>query len=392
MRLPTLLRSRTVRTPGIIGIARMDKRTRSLRGRLRRGDIAIIDHVDIDRAAAELLVDAGVAVVLNLAPSISGRYPNLGPAYLLDAGVLLVDQVDPDVFAAVNDGEAIRVDGGNVYRDEILVGSGVVQTKESVAAAFEAAKDGIATQMAAFSANAVEHLKVERALLTDGEGIPRVRTSIARRHVVVVSKAFDHRRELRALRSYIREHSPVLIGVDGGADALLDAGHRPDMVVADVENTSDRALRSGAELVVHTGRRGPLAGSDRLDQLGLTHATFVADCTAHDAALLLAHHAHADLIVTVGTPSSLIEFFDRGRSAMASSFLTQLAVSGDLIDAKALAVLYQHRMRGWWVLLLLLICVAVVAGAILTTPVGQDWYDHLHDWSVQGYDWARGRM
>jgi uncharacterized membrane-anchored protein len=392
MRFPPLMRSRTSRTLGIVGIARMDKRTRNLRGRLRRGDIAIIDHVDIDRGAAEMLADAGVTAVLNLAPSTSGRYPNLGPAYLVSAGIVLVDQVDVDVFAAVNEGEPIRVHEGNVYRDEILIGAGVVQTKASVAAAFENAKDGIATQMAAFSANAVEHLKAERALLTDGDGVPEVRTPISRRHVVVVSKAFDHRRELRALKGYIREHSPVLIGVDGGADALLDAGHRPDIVVADLENTSERALRSGAELVVHTSRRGAVSSSDRLEHLGLTHATFVADCTAHDAALLLAHHSNADLIVTVGTPSSLIEFFDRGRSAMASSFLTQLAVSGDLINAKALAVLYRHRVRGWWVFLVLLVCIAVVAGAILTTPVGQDWYDHVRDWSVQGYDWTRGRV
>jgi uncharacterized membrane-anchored protein len=391
MRLPSLLRSRTPIVPGIVGVARMDKRTQNLRGRIQRGDIAVIDHVDLDRAAAELLVESGVSVVLNIAPSISGRYPNLGPAHLLAAGVTLVDYVDADVFTAVSDGEVIRVDGDDIYRDGQLIGSGVRQTMESVDAAFEAAKDGIATQMAAFSANAVEHLRSERELLTDGEGIPAVRTKLAGRHALVVSKAFGYRRELASIRGYIKDNTPVLIGVDAGADALLDAGYKPDLIVADIDTVSDRALRCGAEVVAHAGRTGQVRGADRLDHLGIGHQKFVASCTPHDAALLLAHFANSELIVTVGNHSSLIEFFDRGRSAMASEFLTRLVVSSGLVHATAVGALYRRRIRAWWVLLFLVVSVAAVAAAILTTPVGQGWYDHIQHWSIAAYDWVRSR-
>jgi uncharacterized membrane-anchored protein len=371
---------------------RIDKRTRNLRGRLQRGDIAVIDHVDLDQAAAELLVESGVSVVLNIAPSISGRYPNLGPAHLLDAGVELVDYVDPELFTIVVDGEVIRVDGDDIYRDGQLVASGVRQTKESVDAAFEAAKDGIATQIAAFSANAVEHLRSERELLTDGEGIPAIRTRLAGRHALVVSKAFGYRRELAAIRGYIKDNAPVLIGVDAGADALLAAGYKPDLIVADIDSVSDRALRCGAEVVAHAGRTGHVRGADRLDHLGVTHETFVAGCTPHDAALLLAYYAKSDLIVTVGSHSSLIEFFDRGRSAMASEFLTRLVVSGRLVHATAVGALYRRRIRAWWVLLFLVVSIAAVASAILTTPVGQGWYDHAHHWSIQAYHWVERRV
>jgi uncharacterized membrane-anchored protein len=392
MRLPSLLRSRTPVDSGIVGVARMDKRTQHLSGRIQRGDIAIIDHVDLDRAAAELLVEAGVAVVLNVAPSISGRYPNLGPAHLLDAGIVLVDHVDADVFTMLSEGDVLRVNGDEVYHDGQCVASGVRQTSESIAAAFEAAKDGIANQMAAFSANAVEHLRSERELLTDGEGIPSIRTELSGRHVLVVSKAFDYRRELTAIRAYIKDTAPVIVGVDAGADALLDAGYRPDLVIADIEMVSDRALRCGAEVIAHAGRTGHIRGADRLESLGVTYATFVASCTPHDAALLLAHYGDCDLIVTVGTHSSLIEFFDRGRSAMASEFLTRLVVSGRLVDSTAVAALYRRRLRWWWMVLFLLVSVAAVSAAILTTPVGQDWYDHVRAWSTEGYDWVRSRI
>lgn len=376
MNLSSLRRARPAGS-GVSGPARLDRRTRSLAKRLRPGDVAVIDHVDLDSAAAQGLVAAGVVAVVNVAPSVSGRYPSLGAAVLLKAGVVLLDDVGAEAFAALNDGDPVRIDGDVLYRGDIVVAAGVRQDTASIEAAMEAARDGMATQLEAFSANAVEHLRRERGLLLDGAGLPPVSTPLDGRQVLVVSKAFDYRSDLRGLATFIRENRPVLVGVDGGGDALLEAGHRPHLIVTDGEQVSERGLRCGAEVVAVAGRDGRVSGADRLDRLGVRHVTLETSGTAEDAAILLAHGHHAALIVVAGSHTTLLEFLDRGRSAMASSFLTRAAVGSSLVDASAVARLYTHRMRGWWVVLLLLIGLALVGAAIATTPVGREWWDWL---------------
>jgi uncharacterized membrane-anchored protein len=390
MKLSTLRRSHTKAPPGIIAVARADRRTRNLARRLKPGEIAVVDHIDMDRASAVALVEAGAVAVINAAPSISGRYPNLGPRHLVESGVVLVDDVGPRVLATVTDGATVRVDGANVYVGDDLVGTGARQDPRSVAAAMTSSKDGIATRLEALSANAVEHLKRERGLLLDGEGVPRLATPIDGKQVLVVVKAFDYRRDLAALKAYLRDNSPVLIGVDGGADALIAAGHRPHVVVADSDDISDAALRCGAEIILKASHDGRVTHGERIERLGLRHRTFATSCPAGDAALLLASVNGASLIVTAGMPAGLEEFLDTGRSSMASSFLTRATVGSRVADAKAVSQLYRTRVRGWLVFLAVLIALIAVGAAIATTPVGQDWWDQLTGWVGDGYDWARG--
>jgi uncharacterized membrane-anchored protein len=392
MRLSSLRRARSRTLPGITGVARLDRRTWSAVKRVRPGDVAIIDHVDIDRGAAEALVAAGVAAVVNLAPSVSGRYPCLGPAVLVDAGVALVDNVGVDAFTAVNDGDIVRVEGDCVYRGDTLVAAGVLQTRETVAAAVESSKDGLASQLEAFSANAVEHLRREQGLLLDGRGVPDVRTPFTDRQVLVVSRAYEFRRDLASLKTYIRENSPVIVGVEAGADAVLEAGFRPDVIVGELTDVSEAALRCGAEVVVRASTDGRTPSRDRLERLAVTHVTFETSGTAEDAAIVLAHTHGAALIVTAGSHSSLIEFIDRGRSGMASSFLTRAAVGSTVVDAKAVAALYRNRIRGWLVVLLVLVAIAMVSAAVFATPVGQDWWQQLSDWAGGVYDDVRAQL
>jgi uncharacterized membrane-anchored protein len=389
MKLSTLRRSHTKAPPGITAVARADRRTRNLARRLKPGEIAVVDHIDMDRASAVALVEAGAVAVVNAAPSISGRYPNLGPRHLVDSGVVLVDDVGGQVLAAVSDGVTLRVDGGSVYLGDELIGSGSRQDPRSVAAAMETSKDGIASRLEALSANAVEQLKRERGLLLDGDGVPRLATAIDGKQVLVVVKAFDYRRDLAALKAYLRDNTPVLIGVEGGADALLEAGYRPDVVIADGDDISDAALRCGAEVILKAAHDGRVTHGERVERLGLRHRTFETSCPAADAALLLAHVNGASLIVTVGMPAGLEEFLDTGRSSMASSFLTRAAVGSHVADAKAVSQLYRTRVRGWLVFLAVLVALVAVGAAIATTPVGQDWWDQLTGWLGDRYDSVR---
>jgi uncharacterized membrane-anchored protein len=370
MRLPTLRRTRTVE-PGVLsGIARRDRRTKRLVGRLRPGDIAIIDHVDIDRVAADSLVAVGVAAVLNAKPSISGRYPNLGPEVLIDAGIVLIDDLGEDVFERINDGDTVSIDGDTVLVGGEAVATGLRQDKATVATAVADAREGLSVQLEAFAANTMDYLKQERDLLLDGVGVPAVHTVMDGKHVLIVVRGYDYREDLVALRPYIREYRPVLIGVDGGADALVENGYVPDLIVGDMDSVKDETLKSGAEVVVHAYRNGHAPGSERLERLGVDSIEFPATGTSEDVAMLLADSKGASLIVAVGTHNSLVEFLDKGRSGMASTFITRLRVGAKLVDAKGVGRLYRSRVSTFQVVAL--IAAGLFALGVAMVAIGAD--------------------
>jgi uncharacterized membrane-anchored protein len=352
-------------------VARLDRRTKNLTKRLKPGDVAVIDHMDIDRVSAEALVACRVAAVVNVAPSSSGRYPNLGPEILLQAGITLLDDVGAEILGAVDEGTSVRVDGDTLYVGERPVAKGKAQTPETVAATMEEARAGLAVQLEAFAANTMEYLRQERELLLDGVGVPDIRTEIEGRQVLIVVRGYHYKEDLQTLKSYIREYRPLLMGVDGGADALLDAGYVPDLIVGDMDSVSDSALRCGAELVVHAYRDGRAPGLDRLREMGLEGVVFPATGTSEDVAMLLADDKGANLIVAVGTHATLVEFLDKGRAGMASTFLTRLRVGGKLVDAKGVSRLYRSRISNLQIFLLLLIGVLAVLVALWATPTGQ---------------------
>ena len=242
----TRQRGREPEIPGVRGVARVDARTKNLTRRLRPGEIAVIDHQDIDKVSAEALVACKPAAVVNAALSISGRYPNLGPEILLGAGIPLLDGVGDEVFREVHEGDVVRLDGDRLHVGERVVASGVLQDEDTVGAAMAEARAGLASQLEAFAANTMEYLLKERDLLLDGVGFPDLRTDLEGRHALIVVRGYDYREDLRALRPYIREYRPVLIGVDGGADALCEVGLTPDLVVGDMDSVSDEVLRCGA--------------------------------------------------------------------------------------------------------------------------------------------------
>jgi uncharacterized membrane-anchored protein len=380
------------RLPGTTGTVRVDRRTSTLVRRLRPGDIAVIDHLDLDRANAEALLDRGVVAVVNASPFISGRYPNLGPELLARSGVVLVDNVGADVFGTLHDGVQGRIHDGALYVKGEAVLSGPQLSQDDIATMMEEARGGLSTQLQSFTHNTTEFLRREQDLLLHGQGAPELKTRLEGRPVVVVVRGYDYREDLRRLKGYIREQRPVLVGVDAGADALLEAGHRPDIVVvgetglapgnrsADAGAVSDKALRGAREVVLHSDRTGRAVGSDRLDRIGVRAQNFSASGTSEDVALLLADLAGASLIVSVGTHATLTEFLDRHRSGLASTFLTRLRVGPKLVDAKGVPHLYSGRVRGWHLLAVLVAGIVALIIALAGTPVGQEWWDAVQAW------------
>jgi uncharacterized membrane-anchored protein len=392
LKLPIRHRSRPEDLAGVAGRARLDRRTKNLTKRLGMGEIAIIDHADLDRLSADALVRLHVAAVVNAAPSVTGRYPNLGPQVLVEAGIPLVDGVGPDVFSRVKEGMLVRLDGDTLYTGEEVIAKGQLQTAETVAAAMTAAKDGMAVQLHAFVANTLEYIKGEGGLLIDGIAAPELKTKIDGRHVLVVVRGPNHREDLAALRAYIREFKPVMIGVDGGADTLLEAGYCPDIIVGDMDSVSDEGLDCGAELVVHAYPDGRAPGLARVERLGLRSVLCPAEGTSEDVALLMADEKGASLIVAVGTHNTLDEFLDRGRAGYASTWLTRLRVGSKLVDAKGVSRLYRGRVSGWALMLLILAACSAILVALLVTPVGQTFFTYLGaQWDVVKY-WLSGLL
>src|SRR6266542_478152 len=330
-KVPRARRAAADDLPGLTAVARLDRRTKNLTKRIRAGEIAIIDHVDLDRMAADALITRQVGAVVNAAASISGRYPNLGPQLLVEAGIPLIDEVGPDIFAKVTEGGVVRLDGETLYADGQVIAKGTQQTLESVAAAMAEAKAGISVQREAFTANTMEYLRRERDLLLDGVGVPELNTRLEGKHVLVVVRGYHYR----------------------------------------------EALACGAELVVHAYRDGRAPGLRRLQDMGFASVVFPAAGTSEDIALLLADERDASLIVAVGTHNNLVEFLDRGRSGMSSTFLTKLRVGSKLVEPKGVSRLYQSRISGWWLLAMVLAAFVTLLAAANTSFAAHAFFEYL---------------
>jgi uncharacterized membrane-anchored protein len=351
------------------GPARLDRRTKLLTRRLKPGDVAIIDHRDIDRVSAEELVDSGARVVVNCSPSQSGRFPNPGPLLLVRGGVQLVDVEGQELFDALHEGELVSIRDGDVFRNGDRLASGRTLEADELARALAEQRGRVTQALEEFAENTMRHLREEGGVLAGAVEFPVLRTRFRDRHALVVARGPGMKRDLRIVAGYIREFRPVLIAVDGGANALLELGRKPDVIVGDMDSVTDEALRSGAEIVVHayTGN-GHAPGAPRLDRLGVPYHTVPAPGISEDLALLLAYEKGAELIVAVGTHLNLIEFLERDREGMASTFVTRLKVGEILVDAKGVSRLVSRRVGVWPLVLLALAGFGVIVTAVLVSP------------------------
>jgi uncharacterized membrane-anchored protein len=326
----------------IRGKARLGRRTKDLVKRLGPGDLAVIDHRNLDRIAAEELAATGVRATLNAAPSSDGTYPNTGPLTLVRAGVRLID-AGPELFERIAEGAELEVQGGRVRSDGALVAEGTVLEAGDLAMRLEDQRRRIDEALHDFTENTLAHLREEGGLLSGVVDLPETRTRFRDRHVLIVVRGTDHIRDLRALRAYIEDVNPILVGVDGGADAIVGEGFVPDLILGDMDSAGEDALRSGAELIVHAYPDGEAPGAERLRRLGLTHTVIPSAGTSQDVAMLLAFEKGADLIVSVGAHFNLLEFLERRRGGMSSTFLTRLRIGETLVDAKGVSHLYPPR-------------------------------------------------
>jgi uncharacterized membrane-anchored protein len=352
----------------LTGHAKLDRRTKNLVKRLSADDIAIVDHTDLDRVSAEALLESGVRVVVNVAESQSGRFPNPGPLALVRGGIRLIDVDGAGLFEDVHEGELLTVRGAGLYRNGTCLAAGRVLEELELERALAEQRGRVTEALEAFAENTMRYLREEGKLLAEGIDFPAIATRFRDRHALVVARGPGHKRDLRMVRPYIRDFKPVLIAVDGGADALLDAGYKPDVIVGDMDSLSDEALRSGAELLVHGYRDGQAPGAERAQELGVPYEVVRATGVSEDIALLLAYEKGSELIVAVGTHFNLIEFLERNRDGMSSTFVTRLKVGEILIDAKGVSRLASRQVGIWPLVLFTLAGLGAIAVAVLVSP------------------------
>jgi uncharacterized membrane-anchored protein len=350
----------------VTAVARVGRRTKDLAKRIAPGEIAVIDHKDLDRVAAETLIEANVGAIVNAAPSISGRYPNMGPLLVTAAGIPLLDNVGTQIMDRVVDGAVITIDGDELRMRGESIGTGSRQTIASLEGILDQARRTMGDELERFAENTLAYIQKEGHLLVDEPDIPDVPVDFKGRQVLIVVRGIGYKNDLAILRrsGYLQEMRPLLIGVDGGADAILEIGFRPDIIIGDMDSVSEEGLRSGAVVVVHGYADGSAPGAERLDALGVDYVVFASVGTSEDIAMLMAYEREADLIVAVGTHNSMVEFLDKGRAGMASTFLVRMKVGPILVDAKGVSRLYENRVR--MKDLMLLVLAAIVTIAVLT--------------------------
>jgi uncharacterized membrane-anchored protein len=341
------LAPRPASAPAISGAARLDRRTKLLAPRLRRGDIAVIDHPHLDRVSAEDMIAARVAAVINCSSSVSHSYPNLGPLMLVEAGIPLIDLPDDSLFERCREGQQLELRAGSVRRGGELLAQGRALELDELRAQWRSRQDEIAEALERFAINTVEHMREELELLEGRLELPPLSTELRERHVLVVVRGAGYLEDLRALRPYLRQQRPVIIAVDGAAESLLESGLRPDMIIGDMDSAGERALRCGAELVAHAYLDGRSPARERLERLGVAHTIVAAPGTSEDLAMLIAAQKGASLIVCVGAQLNLVAFLDRDRAGASSTFLTRLRIGEILVDAKGVSSLYRPSRRAF---------------------------------------------
>ncbi len=354
------------------GLVRIDRRTKNLTKRIKAGEIAVIDHPELDDVAAKSLVQLKVKAVINASPSLSEKYPNPGPLTLLKAKIPLLDNVGSEIMELLSEEQVIEIKGNSIYREEQALAQGKLLTEEEIEKHMEFIQNHMQQVTADFVMNTLTYAKNEIGLVNNEYELPPLKTVFKKRHVLIVVRGENYKEDLNAIKSYIDDMKPILIGVDGGADALKEFGYKPDLIMGDMDSVTDGLLKSGAELVVHAYKNGQAPGLERIQQLGLKAHVFKSAGTSEDIAMLIAYDLGAELIVAVGSHSNIQDFLEKGRKGMASTFLVRMKVGSRLVDAKGVSKIYNHPLKMRYLVQIILAALLPVIAVIILTPSFRD--------------------
>lgn len=358
----------------IKGKVKVDLMTKDLVKRLSSNDIAVICHEDIDEVAAQLLIEKKIKAVVNAKTSITGKYPNKGPSLLLKEGIIIIDHIGKRNFEKIAENDFLEYKNGNIFINNAFLCTANILTRAAVEAALFEAHERIEELLDDFLENTLQYAQKEKNIVLKRIITPDLKVNMNNRHVLVVARGKNYKEDLRAIRPYIEENHPILIGVDGGADALLENKYDVDIVVGDMDSISDEGLRNAKELVVHAYPDGKSPGLERISRLNLDAKVFAFPGTSEDIAMVLAYECGASLIVAVGTHSSMLDFLEKGRKGMASTLLIRMKIGSMLVDARGVGQLYRNRIRPSYIIGLIASALFPLIMVIRTSPAIQHIY------------------
>jgi len=348
---------------------KIDKKTKDLVKRIANGEIAIINHEDIDEVAANSLINKNIMAVINCQKSISGRYPNLGPSLLTKFKIPIYDVIEGEtLFDILKDEDMVEIEDNKLIFDGNYIAKLLLLSPQKINSLLNAAEKNLESELEKFIDNTLTYAHKEKDFILGKLKVPQIRTSILNKQVLIVVRGQNYKEDLSAVLSYIKEVKPVLIGVDGGGDVLLEFGFIPDIIIGDMDSVTDRCLMICKEIVVHAYPNGEAPGLMRINKLNLKATLFPAPGTSEDIAMLMAYEKGADLIVAVGTHTNMIDFLEKGRKGMASTFLVRLKVGTKLVDAKGVSKLYHNSIKPEYIWALI---VASLIPIIITMAISQ---------------------
>ncbi|MFS1512238.1 putative cytokinetic ring protein SteA [Chengkuizengella sp. SCS-71B] len=325
------------------GTVQVDKITKHLLMTIKPKQIAVIKHQNIDEIAARDIVRSKVKVVINADETMTGSYPTKGPLILLNAGIPILE-IAKDFFKLFSNGQMVKIHSSHIYVGKNQIPF-VMFTEDKYKHLIKISYKKLPVNLNSFIDNTLQYAQKEKDFVVQSLEIPKLKTILTNKPVVIVVRGKDYRNDLLAIKDFVEDINPVLIGVDGGADALLEHGYHPHLVIGDMDSISNHALLAGSELIVHAYPNGDAPGLKRIQSLGLEAKKISAAGTSEDIAMLLAYEKKAEMIITLGAHSHMIDFLEKGRKGMASTLLVRMKIGDKLIDAKGVSKLYQRKVK-----------------------------------------------
>jgi len=350
------------------GYIKKDIKTKNLIKRLKPGDVPVLLHEDIDEVAAYSLIDKKVKLVINCAKSFTGKYPANGVKILIENNVEIIDDMGQEFYDNLNEGDIIEIEQNKIYiNKEYICDAKYLDVQEFNKMYTESYKN-MEQILEHFIQNTLEYAKQEKWFILSSLELPDIKVNMFDKHVLVVTRGIDFKKDIKAIKNYIFEVKPIIIAVDGAADALIEEGFLPHIILGDMDSVSEKALLSCKEIIVHSYTNGHAPGLKKVKELGLEAKTIACPGTSEDVALLLAYEKGAELIVSVGSHSNIVDFLEKGRKGMASTFLVRLKVGPKLVDAKGVSRLYSEKFNLKYFIMLFLAALIPLFAILLTTP------------------------
>jgi len=321
----------------IKGIACKDKLTKHLIQRINKNQIAILKHKAIDLVAAQDLKYKKVKAIINCEPSID-RDCNLdGIKYLIDNNIRIFDVMEESFFETVQEGDVVSLYNNCIYVNNRFCAY-YKEIKASDIESYNMEKNTNSMEKnRQFILNTMNYMNFELHYFTNPIELPSLSTNIKDREVLIVSRGRNYREDLKSIKKFILNKKPVIISVDGGADAVTDMGLRSNIIIGDMDSVSDNSLINCDEIIVHSYSNGYAPGLTRIKSKGLRYKLIKIKGTSEDAALFLAKLKGASTIYLIGGHNCLHEFAEKNRAGMGSTVLLRLLFGHSIIDLKGIS-------------------------------------------------------